>query len=140
MPGRCGKAANSWRPLRRREGAAGPGCPVTSIYSVHDNLVSPQATSVPWARNVALRGVGHVDILLDRRLHALVADEVRAAGVAFVPRAQEQREDLFGVVRHVRPVDDVRDPSFLVDHEGHAVGHADECLGRRQEAAPPIVP
>ncbi|MBK8323260.1 MAG: alpha/beta fold hydrolase [Betaproteobacteria bacterium] len=74
--------------LRRREGAAGPGCPVTSIYSVHDNLVSPQATSrLPWARNVALRGVGHVDILLDRRLHALVADEVRAAGVAFVPRA-----------------------------------------------------
>jgi len=74
--------------LRRLEGDAGPGCPVTSVYSVHDNLVSPQATSrLPWARNVALPGVGHVDILLDPRLHALVADEVRDAGVDFRPRA-----------------------------------------------------
>lgn len=74
--------------LRRREGADGPGCPVTSVYSVHDNLVSPQATSrLPWARNVALRGVGHVDILLDRRLHAVVAEEARAAGVAFGTKA-----------------------------------------------------
>lgn len=74
--------------LRRREGAAGPACPVTSVYSVHDNLVSPQATSrLPWARNVALRGVGHVDILRDARLHAIVADEARAAGVAFGAQA-----------------------------------------------------
>jgi len=66
--------------LGRHEGAAGPGCPVTSIYTVHDNLVSPQDTSrLPYARNVALAGAGHIAILLDPRVHALVAQEVRDA-------------------------------------------------------------
>lgn len=66
--------------LRRHEGAAGPGCPVTSIWSVHDNLVSPQDTSrLPYATNVALPGVGHVAILLDPRVHERVAEEVSAA-------------------------------------------------------------
>ncbi len=68
--------------LRASEGPGGPGCPVTSIYSVHDNLVSPQDTSrLPFATNVAFAGVGHVDILLDARVHARVAAELAAAGV-----------------------------------------------------------
>jgi triacylglycerol esterase/lipase EstA (alpha/beta hydrolase family) len=72
--------------LRRHEGANGPGCPVTSIYSVHDNLVSPQDTSrLPYARNIALSGAGHIDILRDARVHELVAGELEAAGVEFRP-------------------------------------------------------
>jgi triacylglycerol esterase/lipase EstA (alpha/beta hydrolase family) len=72
--------------LRQREGSAGPGCPVTSIYSVHDNLVAPQDTSrLPWARNVALSGVGHIDILLDARAHGSVAQALEEAGVAMRP-------------------------------------------------------
>jgi triacylglycerol esterase/lipase EstA (alpha/beta hydrolase family) len=72
--------------LRRREGASGPGVPVTSIYSVHDNLVSPQDTSrLPYAKNIALHGVGHIDILLDARVHELVARELEAAGVEMKP-------------------------------------------------------
>ncbi len=66
--------------LERLEGPMGPGCPVTSIYTVHDNLVSPQDTSrLPYARNVALAGVGHIAVLLDPRVHDLVAQEVRDA-------------------------------------------------------------
>jgi triacylglycerol esterase/lipase EstA (alpha/beta hydrolase family) len=72
--------------LRRQEGASGPGCSVTSIYSVHDNLVSPQDTSrLPYAKNIALHGVGHIDILRDARVQELVARELQAAGVAFRP-------------------------------------------------------
>lgn len=69
--------------LARVEGEGGPGCPVTSIYSVHDNLVAPQDTSrLPWARNVAIHGVGHVDMLRSGLLHRLLAEELREAGVA----------------------------------------------------------
>jgi triacylglycerol esterase/lipase EstA (alpha/beta hydrolase family) len=72
--------------LRQFEGANGPGCAVTSIYSVHDNLVSPQDTSrLPYARNIALSGAGHIDILRDARVHELVAGELEAAGVEFRP-------------------------------------------------------
>jgi triacylglycerol esterase/lipase EstA (alpha/beta hydrolase family) len=67
--------------LGRSEGKSGPGCPVTSIYSVHDNLVVPQDTScLPFARNIALHGIGHIDLLLDARVHELLARELREAG------------------------------------------------------------
>jgi pimeloyl-ACP methyl ester carboxylesterase len=70
------------RALAHREGAAGPGIPVTSIWSVHDNLVAPQATSrLPWAKNIALAGHGHISILgADDLLEALLAElrEARA--------------------------------------------------------------
>ena len=55
-------------------------CPVTSIWSVHDNLVVPQETSrLEGAKNIALAGHGHVAILFAPEVHRLVVDEVRLA-------------------------------------------------------------
>jgi len=68
--------------LCRKEGEKGPECGATSIYSPHDNLVAPQDTSrLPWARNIAVPGRGHVDILASERLATLVAKELRECGV-----------------------------------------------------------
>ena len=69
--------------LSRAEAAGAPTVPAASIYSVHDNLVAPQETSrLPWARNVALAGVGHVGILSHEPVFALVLEELRAAAAA----------------------------------------------------------
>ncbi|HYC35414.1 MAG TPA: alpha/beta fold hydrolase [Usitatibacter sp.] len=63
--------------LQQAEGARGPPVPFTSIYSTHDNLVAPQATSrLPWARNVALVGRGHIDILASDELMAVLRKEL----------------------------------------------------------------
>ena len=70
--------------LREHEGKRGPGCATTSIYSPQDNLVAPPQSSVlPGARNVALRGFGHVEILRSPELARLVENELRECGVAF---------------------------------------------------------
>ena len=67
--------------LARAEAARPPGVPATSIYTVHDNLVSPQDTSrLDWARNVAVGGLGHVSIIAAEAVFALVLEELRAAG------------------------------------------------------------
>ena len=67
--------------LARAEASRPPGVPTTSIYSVHDNLVSPQDTSrLDWARNVAVSGLGHVSIIAAEAVFALVLEELRAAG------------------------------------------------------------
>ncbi|HEX7402506.1 MAG TPA: alpha/beta fold hydrolase [Usitatibacter sp.] len=72
--------------LREREGASGPGCPVTSIYSPHDNLVAPQETSVlPWAKNIAIPGRGHVDILGSPLLVDVLVAELRECGATAGP-------------------------------------------------------
>jgi triacylglycerol lipase len=69
------------RALAHAEGVHGPGVPVLSIYSTHDNLVAPQETCrLPWARNIALAGVGHVDLLDSDELAGHVLAELRAAG------------------------------------------------------------
>jgi hypothetical protein len=69
--------------LERAEAEKSPTVPAVSIYSVHDNLVSPQDTSrLPWARNVAVAGVGHVAIIAWEPVYALVLEELRAAGAA----------------------------------------------------------
>jgi triacylglycerol esterase/lipase EstA (alpha/beta hydrolase family) len=69
------------RGLELREGESGPGCPFTSLYTVHDNLVAPQDSScLPWARNVAFHGVGHLAMLQDARVHRAVLDALAAAG------------------------------------------------------------
>ncbi len=45
--------------------------PTTSIYSVDDNIVSPQDSPVmPDAANVELRGIGHLSLLCSRRVLA----------------------------------------------------------------------
>jgi pimeloyl-ACP methyl ester carboxylesterase len=69
------------RALVAAEDGHGPGIPVTSIHSVHDNLVAPQDTSrLPWARDVVMSGVGHVDILGSPELSRRVREELRAGG------------------------------------------------------------
>ena len=69
--------------LERAESARRPQVPATSIYTVHDNLVSPQDTSrLAWARNVAVSGLGHVSIIAAEAVFALVLEELRAAGAA----------------------------------------------------------
>jgi pimeloyl-ACP methyl ester carboxylesterase len=68
------------RGLEQAEAAKPPTMPALSIYSVHDNLVSPQDTSrLPWARNLAVTGVGHVGILNSEPVFALVYEELREA-------------------------------------------------------------
>jgi pimeloyl-ACP methyl ester carboxylesterase len=70
--------------LARKEAGSGPGCPFLSVYTVHDNLVAPQDSSrLPWARNVAIHGVGHLAMLADPRLHREVFDALAAAGATF---------------------------------------------------------
>jgi hypothetical protein len=50
---------------------------ITSIWSHHDNIVSPQDTSeLEGARNLALGGVGHVALGRNRRVLALVMAEL----------------------------------------------------------------
>jgi triacylglycerol esterase/lipase EstA (alpha/beta hydrolase family) len=61
-------------------------CGVTSIYSTHDNLVAPQDTSrLAWAKNVALTGLGHLDILRSPRLAEVLLEELHEAGVSTRP-------------------------------------------------------
>lgn len=68
--------------LCEKEGERGPECGVTSIYTPHDNLVAPQETSrLPWARNIAIPGRGHIDILGSERLVAVLVKELRECGV-----------------------------------------------------------
>jgi PGAP1-like protein len=72
--------------LREQEGLRGPGCRVTSIYTPHDNLVAPQESSVlPWAKNIAIPGRGHVDILGAPQLVEVLVAELRDCGVAVKP-------------------------------------------------------
>jgi triacylglycerol esterase/lipase EstA (alpha/beta hydrolase family) len=69
------------RGLAHAEGEQGPGIPVTTIHSAHDNLVAPQDTSrLPWARAIVMSGIGHVDILGSPELACLVKDELREGG------------------------------------------------------------
>ncbi|APV51046.1 hypothetical protein BWI17_15950 [Betaproteobacteria bacterium GR16-43] len=71
------------RALAGAEGDRGPACPATSIYSVHDNLVSPQDTSrLPQARNVALPGWGHVTVVGAPPTVACVLEVLRSEGAA----------------------------------------------------------
>jgi triacylglycerol lipase len=58
--------------------AHGLAAPVVSIYSCHDNFVAPQDSSVlAGAKNVPLAGLGHLSLLLSRRVAALVDAELR---------------------------------------------------------------
>ena len=76
------RASDFIKELCRKEGEKGPDCGVTSIYTPHDNLVAPQDTSrLPYARNIAIPGRGHVDILASHRLATIVLKELREAGV-----------------------------------------------------------
>lgn len=85
-----GRNARQMRPgseflsdLARREGTDGPGCAALSLYTAHDNLVAPQASSqLAWARNVAIHGVGHLAMLGDARVHREVLGALAEAGAS----------------------------------------------------------
>ena len=78
---RCGDAPEStW--LRELAAVETPATRalVTSIYTWHDNIVAPQASSVlPGARNIAFGGVGHVALGSDPRVLACAMAEIQAA-------------------------------------------------------------
>ena len=74
------RASAFLRALDDAEAARPPAVHATSIYTVHDNLVAPQDTSrLAWARNVAVAGLGHIDIITSERIYPLVLEEIRAA-------------------------------------------------------------
>ncbi|HYD79280.1 MAG TPA: alpha/beta fold hydrolase [Paucimonas sp.] len=51
-----------------------------SIYSHHDNIISPQTSShLPGARNIELHGIGHVALALHPKVQAIVIDEIKEA-------------------------------------------------------------
>jgi pimeloyl-ACP methyl ester carboxylesterase len=69
------------RKLAASEDAAGRAL-VTSIYTHHDNIVSPQTSSVlPGARNLAFGGIGHVALGSNPRVLAEVMREISALAV-----------------------------------------------------------
>lgn len=73
-----GKAGPSpWlRALAAGEGAA-VRRRITSIYTHHDNIVSPQTSSeLPGARHIAFGGIGHVALGHDARVLAAVMEEL----------------------------------------------------------------
>ena len=50
---------------------------ITSIYTHHDNIISPQTSSqLPGARNIAFGGVGHVALGRNRRVLCAVMQEI----------------------------------------------------------------
>jgi len=56
--------------------------PITSIYSVHDNIVAPQDSSeLPGAENIALANIGHLEMSFHPAIHDLVEQELRRGGV-----------------------------------------------------------
>ena len=68
--------------LERREAEGGDRPQATSIYLPHDDLVAPQDSSrLDWARNLALPGYGHIEIVEAPRLVEVLVDELREAGV-----------------------------------------------------------
>jgi len=74
--GRClaqMRPGNAWLAELNREETKPPPVPITSIWSRHDSLVAPQASSeLACAENVALVGVGHNALLSDPRVMELV--------------------------------------------------------------------
>jgi triacylglycerol lipase len=54
---------------------------IVSIYSHHDNIVSPQRSShLPLARNIAVDGIGHVALAFSVDIQARVVEEINKAG------------------------------------------------------------
>ena len=70
--GRClaqMRPGNAWLAELNRNESKPPPVPITSIWSRHDSLVAPQASSeLACAENVAVVGVGHNALLGDREV------------------------------------------------------------------------
>ena len=80
FPGACLRQlrpGNSW--LAELNDTEGTPCAVriVSLWSWHDSMVAPQTSSrLAGAENIELSGIGHNALLGDRRVFALVADEL----------------------------------------------------------------
>jgi triacylglycerol esterase/lipase EstA (alpha/beta hydrolase family) len=80
LNGRQMEPGSEWLAALARSEAPGPSVPFTSIFSVHDNFVAPQTSSVhPAARNVPVAGIGHVSLAFSDEVIELVAAELAAA-------------------------------------------------------------
>jgi triacylglycerol esterase/lipase EstA (alpha/beta hydrolase family) len=90
------RPGNDW--LRALNSTALPPVPIVSIWSWHDSMVAPQASSnLSGARNVVIHGVGHNALLRDRRVAALVAEALGDERALPVNPLRELRErDLLG--------------------------------------------
>lgn len=63
--------------LRGKEAAAAARVPMTSIFTVHDNLVAPFTSSaLPGVAQVPLAGVGHVAVIGDEKALLAVEDAI----------------------------------------------------------------
>lgn len=62
--------------------------PITNIWSYHDDIVSPQdSCTLPGAKNLAVAGVGHLEMAISGAVRQLILAEIDATmGVAGVPR------------------------------------------------------
>jgi pimeloyl-ACP methyl ester carboxylesterase len=83
-PGRCAaemRHACGWLgELAAEEAKLASQVRVTSIYSTDDDFVVPQASArLEGARNVALAGLGHLELLASREVHRQVAAEIASA-------------------------------------------------------------
>jgi triacylglycerol esterase/lipase EstA (alpha/beta hydrolase family) len=80
FPGTClaqMHPGNPWLVALNRNEAAPAPVPITSIWSRHDNMVVPQASSVlACAENIALIGVAHNALVSDTRVSKIVAKEI----------------------------------------------------------------
>jgi pimeloyl-ACP methyl ester carboxylesterase len=87
--GRClaqMRPGNRWLAGLNADGGGTVSIPVLSIWSRHDSMVAPQASAdLACARNVALAGVGHNALLLDRRVMDEVARAVARAQAELAP-------------------------------------------------------
>ena len=73
-----GRGSEFLRGLEEAEARVKPGIATVSIYTPHDNLVSPQdASRLPWARNVAIPGLGHIEIIESERTFTVLLEELR---------------------------------------------------------------
>ncbi len=84
FPGLCLAQMHPGHPwlveLNRDEARAAP-VPITSIWSRHDSMVVPQASSILGnAENIALVGIAHNALLVDRQVMALILSEISKTG------------------------------------------------------------
>jgi triacylglycerol esterase/lipase EstA (alpha/beta hydrolase family) len=75
--GRClaqMRPGSAWLAELNRDETKPPPVPITSIWSRHDSLVAPQASSeLACAENVALLGIGHNALLGDERVMQIIS-------------------------------------------------------------------
>lgn len=96
FPGRClaeMRPGSAW--LRALNASPLPrDVPIVSIWSRHDSMVAPQASSeLPGARNIALEGIGHNALLRDAGVTRLVAELLKRNDPCAGERALQRQPD-----------------------------------------------